>query len=193
MDKEKFYSSWNKDKYNNLTSELKNYIYNDYVVDCEILQRDSFTCQNRDGKDGRCTVCKNVQYYPRLTKHHIKAKRNGGRNTARNQVILCNGTHQKYERGEGCLVFSKKADNLPPHIRGHTFMLSKTEKVDWKQHKAKMRKLRKELKIKLSSRIEVIKHLPIEQRRWFDLTIEQIIVLMKCLEVPYWEWNEFMQ
>jgi len=200
---ENFYSTWDKAKYNGLTPKLREYIYNDYLVDCEIFQRDKFTCQNEN-----CKYCKNVPEV-KITKHHIKARRNltidkgknhplkikpvKKKNTARNQVVICYRSHQAYERGDDVLVFSKDSINLPPHIRGHTFKFSRDKKINWKKHKAEMKDLRKELKIKLSQRIEAIKHLPIEQRRWYDITIEEIIKLMKCLEIPYWEWKDYLR
>ncbi len=185
--KEDFYNTWSTDKYSQLTPKLREYIYNDYLVDCEILQRDNFTCQNEN-----CKYCKNVPEV-KLTKHHIKARRNDGKNTVRNQVVVCNSSHQAYERGEDSLVFSKDSTNLPPHFRGHTFKFSRDKKINWKKHKVEMKYLRKKLKLKLMLRIEAIKHLPIEQRRWYDITIEEIIELMKCLEVPYWEWKDYLR
>ncbi len=184
---EDFYSTWTKDKYDTLTPKLREYIYNDYLVDCEILQRDNFTCQNEN-----CKYCDNVPEV-KLTKHHIKARRNDGKNTARNQVLVCAGSHQAYERGENSLTFSKNNITIPSHIRGHVFKLHKSNKINWKKEKAKSQKLRKEIKQKLFARLEAIKHLPIEQRRWYDITVEEIIKLMKCLEIPYWEWKEYMR
>lgn len=140
---EDFYNDWDSNKLNELTGELKEYIYADYVGKCEALQRDNFTCQNDN-----CPYCHNEQYYNRLTLHHIKAKRNHKKNhytkllgeRGRNKVTLCYNVHKAYERGKCNLVFTN--DTLPPHIKGHTFKIQK-EEIDWKKIVSEGKKIRK--------------------------------------------------
>ena len=190
---EQFYKDWNSDTYKSFTEKMKQHIYDDYVTDCKILQRDNFTCQHREGPNNECPICHNVPFYPKLTKHHIRARRNGGKDTVRNQITVCDGIHKRYEKKKGNLNFPKDAKHLQPRVRGQVFKPSKNEAFDWKLHRAEVKEIRKELKLKLSVRLEAIKNLPLEQRRWFELNIEEIIKLMKCLEVPYWKWKDYIQ
>ena len=177
--KEEFYKEWEHDKLAELTDKLREYIYtnayNKYVVKCQILQRDKFTCQNTDGEDGRCIICKNAPFYPALTWHHIKAQRNKGEHKVRNGVTLCKGSHQRYEKAKGRLVFSKDSINLPPHIRGHTFKLDVPKAINWKRIRIQMKALRKELKS------QGLKPL---------LNWEEIAILMRWLFIPYYEFDE---
>ena len=172
--KEEFYDEWEEDKLVQLTEKLREYVYNKHIVKCKILQRDNFTCQNRD-KDGKCSICNNVQYPEDLTWHHIKAKRNGGENKERNGVTLCNGIHRRYEKAKGSLVFPKDALNLPPHIRGHTFKLEQPSEINWKKKIFEMRALRKELKA---------------QGIRPSFNWDEIAILLRWLFIPYDEFDE---
>lgn len=192
MTKEEFYSYWEKDKYNSLSEDNKDYIYNDYIVDCKVLQRDNFMCQHREGENNECPICHNIQYYHNLQKHHIKAKRNGGKDTVRNQVTICGGIHKRYERKLGMLKFLKTAVHLPPKLRGKIFKQD-LEKKEFKKLKIKGNIIRKKIKLEIMNKIEEFrkKEIPIEHRRWFTYNIDKLIEIMKCLEKPYWEWKEY--
>lgn len=174
--KEEFFNDWEHNKIVELTDKLREYVYNKYVTKCKILQRDKFTCQNKDGKDNKCTICGNVQFYSALTWHHIKAQRDGGGHEERNGVTLCKESHQRYEKAKGILVFSKDDFNLPPHIRGHTFKLDVPKTINWKKIRIEMRALRKELKAQGLKPI---------------LNWEEIAILMRWLFVPYYEFDEY--
>ena len=96
-----FFEGWEQNKIDQLTDKLKDGVYKQYVTKCKILNRDDYTCQNRDGEDEKCTLCNNARFYKNLTIHHIKAKRNNGTDKERNRVTLCNLSHKRYEKGEG--------------------------------------------------------------------------------------------
>lgn len=200
---EEFFDDWEAEKLNGLTEKLKDYVYGRYVNKCMTLQRDNFTCQNKEkveiGEEiyyKPCKYCKNIQFFHRLTVHHIKFKKNfkdengnlrGDPDKVRNQVTLCAGIHHGYHKASTEVSFLQEAANLPPHIRGHTFKLEKPDQIDWKKIKSDMRKLRQEIKFKLG---ESIKHVPVGQRRWFTITAEQILLLFKWLYIPYYEMGE---
>ncbi len=174
--KEAYFNSWETDNWKALSEELKDDIYNRYVIRCKVYQRDEFKCQN--------TECK----YPDspLTFHHIKARRNKGGDKVRNGLTVCKTCHKRYEHAKAPLVINDNP-KLPAHIRGMTYRLSKPETFDWKAHKAKMSKIRAELKAGLN---KLIKELPPERRVWFRITSEQISLLMRILTIPYDEWED---
>ncbi len=151
-----YFSSWSSDNYKRLSEMLKAQIYSKYLIKCEVFQRDEFKCTNID--------CK----YPnsKLTLHHVRFQKNGGKDSARNCVTLCNTCHQGYHRGKNSITFA--TENLPHSIAGHTFNVSKDEGINWKTVKSKMKNLRKTL---MSERIY--------------LTIADIEILMKFLEINF--------
>lgn len=159
---EEYFSVWDSENFANLTDELKKQIYERYVVKCNVFKRDGFRCQNDN-----CSNNNNE-----LTLHHVKFKKNGGDDKVRNCITLCRSCHMGYHKRKAILVFSN--DNLPSHIKGHTFQLLAEERLDWKQIKFEMSKLRKTLKgdygIVLDGRI--------------------IQLLMKWLTMPYDEWDD---
>lgn len=130
-----YFAEWTEQSVKNLTEELKDIIYAKYLVKCEVFQRDGFKCQN--------TECE-FPDHP-LSMHHIKFKKNGGKDTKRNGVTLCIPCHKGYHRFKRRIVYPD-ADYLPSTIRGHTFQLVKPEEMDWKKLKAEMRTFRKNLK-----------------------------------------------
>jgi len=135
-ERERYFKGWDEDQLNKISAFLKEEIYSKYVEKCKTLQRDSFTCQN--------AYCKHKDIS--LTVHHVKAKRNGGKDKARNLVTLCDTCHKAFESGSKPIVFADNANNLPSHMRGNTFVLHKEEKIDWKIIKARTKELRKSLK-----------------------------------------------
>lgn len=168
VSKEEFFSKWVPTEYEALTDSLKKEIYHKFLMRVEVLNRDSFTCQHLN-----CDRCKNVQYHPKLTVHHIKAQRNGGKHTTRNGVTLCESIHQAFNRNKSELIFPNK-ENIPPHIRGHTFKSdTKLKKINPKQKKAEMKKFRKTLMDKFG----------------VSLTMDQVVLLMKFLEINFSKQN----
>jgi len=135
--KEDYFANWDSLNYNALTDELKTEIYEKYVIKCKVFQRDNFSCQNLE--------CK----FPEspLTLHHVRFKKNSGKDSVRNGVTVCQTCHNGYHRGKRPLVFAEVTD-LPPHIRGHTFKVDKKNVINWKKVKKEMRAFRKELKHK---------------------------------------------
>ena len=186
--KEDFYKSWKEKQADNLaamTGKMKDYIYEKYLLKCRIFNRDSFRCQNIElGPNGEalpCPYCNNAPFYPKLTMHHIKFKKNGGEDKERNTVTVCRPAHAGFHKGRNPLIFPEKS-NLPPHIKGHTFNIDMGEaELDWKAHKSKMKQLRLILKneIPKSARIG----------GWHKLLMEELEILMKWLTVPYYEWD----
>jgi len=182
-----FFATWDKESLAPLNDELKDYIYAKYTVKCKILIRDNHTCQNRVKTKEEfkpCSYCKNKQYSPKLTHHHVKFRKNHGKydnpDKVRNGVTLCNGSHRAFHRGKISVSFDIDS-NLPSHIKGQTFKVDRVESVNWKKVKAEMKKLRTEVKHKLGTSIA---QLPIGKRVWYKLTWEQIYALMKFLENP---------
>lgn len=180
------------------SEQLKDDIYEDYVIKCKILQRDNFSCQNREKvetDEGEtilkpCPFCKNVPFYPRLTKHHIKAKRNKGKNTVRNQITICKESHDAHNGG-GDLVFPPDP-NLPPRVRKQTFRLHKPDTTDWKVKKAENKALRQKLKSELPETIKkLIKTIPPGERQWYKLRWEEVVILLKWLTIPYEDMEAF--
>jgi hypothetical protein len=157
-DKEEYFQLWSdQNNLKALTEELKDDIYQKYLVKSAVLNRDNFRCQNVD--------CKNST--SPLTMHHIKFQKNGGEDKVRNGITLCRSCHQGYHRGKREIVFGE-FDYLPPHIRGHTLKIVKVVKSDWKKVKKEMRQLRKSLKGMRTA-----------------LTMNQLTILMKFLTMIY--------
>ena len=73
--KEEFFTTWNNETFENLTEQLKEYIYKKYLIKCNVFQRDNFQCQNLD-----CQTPNSP-----LTIHHIKWQKNGGGGYARRE------------------------------------------------------------------------------------------------------------
>lgn len=136
LDKDTYYKGWEPAKLIQLTEELKDTIYEQYVIKCQVLQRDNFLCQNNPCRNPKCED---------LTIHHVKAKRNGGEDKPRNMVTVCDTCHKGYERAKYPLIFAPTQMNLPPHIRGHTFRLQRAvdEKAEWKKVKKQLKRYRK--------------------------------------------------
>jgi hypothetical protein len=134
LTKEKYFQFFKECDVSQITDELKEQLYQKYLVKCEVLNRDTFKCQN--------VLCK-APNSP-LTIHHVKWKKNGGDDTVRNCVTICQSCHKNYHRGKYILKFNN--DKLPKHINGHIFQLTKNEEVNWKQLKNDMKQIRKQLK-----------------------------------------------
>lgn len=135
---DEFYSTWNAKDLNTMKNKRRKEVYEEYAVKLLLMQRDSFTCQNHN-----CQFCHNEPFYKNLTWHHIKFKKNGGKDTVRNGVIVCDPIHNAFNKGKHPLVFAN-VDNLPNHIRGHTFNYDLGEKrINWKSNKAKAKVIRK--------------------------------------------------
>ncbi len=47
--------------------------------------------------------------------------------------------------------------------------------------------MRKEIKLTMHDRM---KDIPVGQRIWFQLTLEEIVILFKFLTIPYYEFDE---
>jgi len=136
MTKTEYFTKFREDDVQKISDELKEELYDKYLVKVEVFNRDSFKCQN--------FTCK-APSSP-LTMHHIKWQKNGGKDSARNCVILCQSCHKNYHRGKFMIKFSDLATHLPPHIRGHTFRLEHPDEINWKQMRSEMKKIRKQLK-----------------------------------------------
>ena len=136
LSKDAFYAKFKNEEFEKISDEIREELYEKYLVKCEVFQRDSFKCQNMT-----CKVSDNP-----LTIHHVKWQKNGGKYTSRNCVLLCQSCHKNYHRGKFAIVFDKNAEHLPSHIRGHTFKLEHADEINWKTMKAEMKKIRKTLK-----------------------------------------------
>lgn len=159
---DEFYSTWTTEQLSKISNERKKEVYDEYAVKTILMQRDSFTCQNNN-----CQFCHNIPFYGDLTWHHIKFKKNGGKHTVRNGVIICESSHMAYNKGKHPLVFGDKP-NLPPHIRKHTFWYDTGEKkFDYKENRIKYKKIRKDNK----------------QYHHLVISWEMVLLLIKWLEL----------
>jgi len=180
LSKEKFFKNWTQEQVSLMSEEQKNFAYAVYELKCDVFNRDSFTCQNEG-----CKYCKNVKEWPKLTVHHIKHKRNGGEDKLRNCVLICKGSHSAFNRGKDVIKFGDK-ENLPPHIRGHTFRLHVVEEVNWKEVKKQVTDMKREIKLRVKG---MQTGMDADSKHWFNLTMEQMIVLMKFLDRKYIDYE----
>lgn len=155
--KEEFFTSWDNNV-DNLTEALKTTIYNKYVVKCRVFQRDNFECQNE--------LCQTPERD--LTLHHVRWQKNGGKDAERNCLTLCHTCHQGFHKGKRDIKVKDRCE-LPAHIKGHTFVFEKEYEINWKQIKAEMKGLRKNVR----------------QYHGIRLTSEQLRILMTFLYSPY--------
>ena len=153
-----YFEQWTDKNYQDLTKELRNRIYQKYLVKCQVFNRDNFECQN--------LLCKKTD--SPLTFHHVKWQKNGGEDKTRNGISLCKSCHNRYHKAKGAISFANNK-LLPPHIRGHTFKLDKPDKFDWKKNKSDMKKLRKSLK----------------QHCGYVLSLDQVKILMPFLDLEF--------
>lgn len=133
-DKDNYFNGWEPDKLKGLTEDLKDRIYERYKVKCAVFKRDNFKCRNLDCKSPHSDI----------TLHHIRWQKNGGEDKEGNVVTLCDDCHKGYHAATVVLRFSKDKV-LPKKIRGQTLKLSKSDEIDWKALKKKMRRFRKSI------------------------------------------------
>lgn len=154
MSKEEFFKDWDSDNVKEMGAETQNHIYMKYLLKCEVFQRDEFKCQNKG------CLCNGSS----LTLHHIKFRKNNGKDKARNAVTLCKTCHSAYHRGKIDLTFNGSTYRI--HQEGSS--------VDWKALKSKNRKFRKTL-------IQV---------KGYKISWEMLRLLMKFLDKEYTELLE---
>ncbi len=156
--KEEFYKGWEKDQLIRLDEDMKDIVYKKYVVKCLVLQRDDFTCQNKD-----CTFCSNVYEAPNLTRHHIKFQKNNGKDSLKNSIIVCKGSHKRYHSGKSVLAF-----------RGMTYRIHKREMISKKFIKKEGKVTRRKYK------------------EYYGATIswELVRLLMRFLEIDFSQFEE---
>lgn len=142
----------------NLTKDIANAMYKKYLLKCKVFKRDNYSCQNLN-----CNTPKSP-----LTLHHVKWKKNGGKDTERNCITLCHDCHKKFHSGRIEVTLSENK-NIPSFIRGQTFKLSKS---DNRMSKKILRKKAKEF------RKSVKGDLP-------KITYELLKILFKWLENSY--------
>lgn len=166
LSKEQYFSRWQPETVATLSPDLQNYIYNKYLFKRQVLIRDNFECQNE--------LCKTPQ--SSLTIHHVKWQKNGGKDVARNGLTICKACHNGFNKGRLALKIRSRQE-LPSHVRGHTFKIHPIVSVNWKKIKKEMDKLRKEVKD--------------QHGRGLHLTIKEILMLMRFLHIPYYEFEIF--
>ena len=160
LSKEEYFEKWNDNQLTSLTNDMKEEIYQKYLVKCEVFQRDGFVCQSAE--------CKNPD--AKLTMHHVKFQKNGGEHKAKNCVTLCHTCHKGFHAGKYPLTL-KDTDNLPSHMKGHTFKLDKTLEINWKVIKKEMKQLRKN----------------VHEESGYKISWEHLAYLMRWLEIV---WDE---
>jgi hypothetical protein len=120
-----YFSDWDKVNLDKISPENQDKIYELYVLRCVVLQRDSFKCQNLD--------CDSPE--SKLTIHHIKFRKNNGKDSPRNCLVMCRSCHSGFHRGKETLKFW-----------GHTWRIHKNEAISPKQLKFLGARIRKENK-----------------------------------------------
>jgi hypothetical protein len=134
VSRDKYFASWPEDKLSNLTIDLKDRIYDKYLVKCEVFNRDGFKCQNLDCKSPNAS----------LTFHHVKWQKNGGKDSPSNCVTLCDDCHKGFHNATVALKYSK-SKHLPKKCRGQIEKLTKSDEVNWKEIRKQMKILRKQV------------------------------------------------
>ena len=162
---DQYFKAWSDENMKGLTKSLKKQIYDKYLFKCKVFNRDNFKCQNI-----QCQWPESP-----LTLHHVKFQKNGGMNKERNGVTLCNACHQGFHKAKRAIIFPDE-DYLPVHIKGHTFKLSKPDKVNWKKIRAEMKQIRKNLKDQ---------GITFKIKDW-----EHIELLMRWLYIPFDECDD---
>jgi len=164
---QEFFNTWDNNQLKAIDKKTKERAYNKYVLKCQTLQRDKFSCQNLD--------CKTPESL--LTIHHIKLRKNGGEDKLRNLITICKICHKSFHSAKGTLRF-KNSKILPSHIAGHTFKIQKSENnIDWKKIKIETKKIRKNHKIVIGYYAKI--------KDW-----SLVKALMKFLEIPYTEMED---
>ena len=120
-----YFSDWKPDNLSKISQENQDKIYELYVLRCVVLQRDSFKCQNLD--------CDSPE--SKLTIHHIKFRKNNGKDSPRNCITMCRSCHSGFHKGKEPLKFW-----------GHTWQIHKKQDLSPKQLKFIGAKIRKENK-----------------------------------------------
>lgn len=159
MSKDDYFGTWKNQKdLNYLTEELREYIYQKYLVKASVFQRDDFKCINIDCKQPESS----------LTLHHVKFKKNGGEDKVRNGVTLCQSCHRRYHKGTLALTFPDN-ESTPVNLRGRTYRVEKSKEIDWKQVKFEMKRLRKTL----------------NEYKKYRIKYDEVLMLLKFLEVNF--------
>lgn len=179
--REEFFANWDTKESLPKTKEEEDAAYNRYLFRVFIINRDNYTCQNLE-----CKYCHNEKEYHNLQIHRIKAGRNGGEYKPRNCVLICGPSHKHFNRCKDSLTF-EDTENLPAHIRRHTFWQHKEEEINWKEIKAESSRLKKGIKDSLP---EYIKQMPIGKRAWFALEFGQLAILFMWVFVPMYNIEE---
>ena len=132
---EDYFNQWSETKVEQLTEGLMKEIYEKYLVKCEVFQRDSFGCINLNCRAPNSS----------LTMHHVKWQKNGGKDSVRNCITLCDSCHKAYHRGKLDIKLAN-TKSLPKNMRGMTYATHKDDAINWKQVRKENKALRKTLR-----------------------------------------------
>jgi len=146
--KEEYFSDWSSDNLDNISPKMQESIYNKYLVKSAVFQRDKFKCKNEN--------CK----YPnsKLTLHHIKFKKNNGKDSLKNCITICITCHQGFHRRKNSLKFD-----------GMEYKVNTNDKIDWKKIKAEGKTIRKSNK----------------EFCGYKISWEMLMKIFKFLNIPY--------
>ena len=158
---EEYFKTWKKEDYDSTPLDERKIAYNKYVLRCLTFQRDNFTCLNEN-----CRYCGNVKEPPKLERHHIKWRKNNGQDKLKNSATLCHSAHKNFHRGKDVLVIAGKEYKDNKLARKE-----KGEIVTPKEFKVNSKKIRKREK----------------EHHGFIVTLEMVKLLLKWLNIPYWE------
>ena len=150
---EQYFSNWESDQLDNLSEEHKKQIYGKYIVKCAVFQRDNFKCTNLN-----CEFPES-----KLTLHHIKFKKNNGRDTIRNCSTLCHACHKGFHRGKYAIT-----------INNMTYQIHKEESINWKEIKAQSKLIR-------------LNH---PECKNITISFELMVILMRFLQIPYTDFED---
>lgn len=153
LEREQFFERLGEESQEAIPASMKDLIYSRYVVKSLVFQRDNFKCQNL-----KCKTPKS-----KITWHHIKFRKNGGKDTLKNTITVCLDCHQNYHKGKIELAFPNA-----------TYKLHKETKINWKLVKKASKKIRKD-NIKFSG---------------IKISWELACILMKFLSINHEEMEE---
>lgn len=148
---EQYFRSWDQEKVRILEQSrniTKEEIYFEYTIKKKVILRDNDTCQNEECEtpDSKRTI------------HHIKHRRNGGKTSMKNCIVICATCHGNFNRLKKGL-----------RLNGFYYVLHKTIKIEIKEEIIKGKKIRKENK----------------EHHGYRITWELLCILLSFLEREY--------
>lgn len=150
---EEYFGEWTKENLEklDLSNDIsREEVYKNYIIKKKVFKRDNYKCQN--------VLCETPK--SKITMHHIKHLRNGGKTSMKNCITICDACHRGFNRFKKDLV-----------LNGMTYRLHKIEEVNIKLLVQIGKKIRKENK----------------EFHGIRLTWEQLLILINFITKDYKE------